>query len=402
MVRPRGQPSFFLYQPNDYANACDGGGRLISHVETPIGIITGELEIPPNVTLDQHLYWSGTMIEDLDNVVPYTCPDHEWKKGYCLFDSEDVYGEGVKLRDPIIASYCKTRFYHPPIDTDGDGIPDDEDPCPLNPDVFCDGNDDDDNGGGPPGGGDIDEDGCQTTFFPDECKLAIVCPDAGATYIDGVTQTESYAGTDPCIHCFTADVCRVVHPETGEEYSEIVGPISGSVTVELVDIPECSGICGIWFTCTATGAFIDYIRAPDCITTNDPVCGFSDLYTIVSLLQEEDAPQSIEVEMTKELALQIINANGDSRNAAKSTEILETLPNPSHNGFVVKYDSNTAYSTDLVIRNVYKEKVYTEAVHIKKGINEFVVDQGLIPGVYVISINNLEKIISTKHVVHSQ
>jgi len=392
---------YFLYTPNDYENPCNGGGSILSHYESVIGIVTGEFQIPSNVALDQHLYWSGTMIEDLiGSNVPFTCTSH-YDKGYCLFDSEDVYGEGIVLRDPIIVSYCKDREYDPIDDADEDGIPDDQDPCPYNPDVFCDGNDDgDDDGNNGSNGGGIDDNGCQTTFLPDQCKLAIVCPDEGVTYVDGVVEPQSYKGREPCIHCFTVDVCTVVHPDNGEVYSEAVGPINGSVTVELVDIPQCGGICGIWFTCTGSGEFIDYICAPDCITANDPICDYSDLHDIVALLKKEDGPAKYETTMTRKMVREIINSQRSIEENQDFRPIIFTIPNPSQSGgFKVRVESEFHTPSLLSIKNAQGKQLYEQEINLLPGVNEFVMDQPLTLGLYIISIIYQEKIISIKHVV---
>lgn len=391
-------PQYFLYEPNNYANPCDGGGYLLSHYETVVGIVSGAITIPPNVAIDAHPNWPGQMMEEINPSFPYTCPPHEWDKGYCLFDSKNVYGPEVQLRDPIIASYCEGRFFDPPLDTDGDGIPDELDPCPLNPDVFCDGNDN--GGGGTVGGGGTDENGCQTTFFPNECRLAIVCPDEDVIYVDGVVENESYSGEEPCIHCFSADVCRVTHPETGEEYSEIVGPISGSVDITVGNIPECGNVCAIIFTCSITGEWW-YLCSADCGTSGNPVCGYNQLDDIASLLMDEGGTQSIEMELTKELALEIIKSNSESRrpNYKHNDNELATIPNPSDEGFVVKYESDRAFRTNLIIRNTYEAVVYEMEVQIDEGLNQFAIEQEFISGIYIISINNHQQIISTKHVI---
>lgn len=389
--------NFYLYEPNNYLKPCEEGGRVISHVETPIGLITGELEIPANVAIDEHIGWVGSMIEDNDYIVPFTCPGDELEKGYCLFNSEDVYGEGVILRDPLIMSYCEGRFYDPPVDTDGDGIPDVEDPCPLDPDVFCDGNDDDNDGG--PSGGNTDANGCTTNFRADECQLIIVCPGEEPTYVEGVVSTESHSGIHPCIYCFTADVCRVVHPETGEEYAEIVGPITSSVGVETIDTDSltCPEICAISFTCN--GDPLHVICAPGCTTINDPVCGFSDLYSVISFSQEEDSPQAIEVEIDREFANDIVSRSSTDKKASEVATKLSTMPNPSGDDFLVVFDSDSIFTTKLKVKTIVGSTILQKEVKVKKGYNEFIINEPLMPGIYTISVEMGNTIKSTKHVV---
>jgi hypothetical protein len=393
---------YLFYQPNDYTKPCAGGGSLLTHYESIVGVISGQKTILPNVAIDAHPYWPLAMLEENDPTFPYKCPPHIYEKGYCLFDSRDVYGDDVILRDPIIASYCKDRFFDPPVDTDGDGLPDVVDPCPLNPDLFCtDGNTGDGTIGGGlgGGGGTTDENGCQTTFLPNECSLAIVCPEGGITIIEGVITTESYSGSTPCIHCFSAEICRVTNPETQEEHASIIGPVTGSVSVTQVDIPECGTICGTRFSCTTTGEVIVDICSPNCHTSSDLVCSNIALVNIIELLQEEGAPESIELEMDPELLLQIINSNRQPSLDYKSEEKLITIPNPSKKEFIVQFDAPNDFSSDLQIRNTYNQVVLSTEIIGAKGINKFNINNDFPPGLYIISIKINDDIISTKHII---
>lgn len=397
---PANYTEFFLYEPNDFLNPCQGGGSMLTHLETAVGIVAGQVTIPPNVAIDQQLFWPLDMIEENDPAFPFSCPPHIFEKGYCLFDSKDVYGPDVDLRDPIIASYCKDRTFSPPVDTDGDGIPDEIDPCPLDPDVFCDPNDDDGGtiGGG---GGSVDEEGCQTNFQPDMCRLVRVCPDSEIEYIQGSVQTESYNGSTPCIHCFEAQVCRVTDPYSGDEYSEIVGPVTGSVSVGIVDVPECNGICGIQFTCSITGEHIITLCNPGCSTYNDPVCSYVDLFSVIELLQQEGAPEAIELEMSREAVLKIIESTRNGQDAIMIPTELITIPNPSTKEFTIEYKADFDFETTLEVRNAYQQLVHSSKIKIKKGDNKIEIDENFDSGLYIISFSRNNQIISTKHVIHN-
>ena len=394
-VDPMDPLIFYRYEPTDDSNPCTSGGRLETHLETENGIVRGFINIPAGVSLDQFSS-SFPLFSDGNSYYDYSCPSYEINKGYCLFDALDVYG--ISLNHKLLVEYCPSSTYDPPVDTDGDGLPDDVDPCPTNPDVFCE----EDEGGGSNTGGTVDENGCVTNFHRTDCQLSKVCPDEEVEYTDGTIEEETFAGMSPCIHCFTAEICRVTDFDTGIEYSSIVGPLLNQVAYTITDGPDCPSNCSYEYKCLITGEILGYtcteIGCTFTPTVWEPICEGEEYDGVISLLDNEGDTQSLYTWLSEDQAMRIINQyHGKKMN---ETITLTTVPNPSSSIFSIRITSPKQQNNTLSIKNILGEEVYSKAVKLIAGINTIDIDHSFISGLYYISVTDAHGISQTiKHII---
>ncbi len=385
---------YYRFHPTDWNNPCSGGGFLETHVESNGSIIVTNKYIEPNLALDEAIAYISYLPLDYLNLF---CTDEAEYRGYCLFEGLDVYG--VEIRNHLVATYCSEAVWLE--DSDGDYIPDISDPCPQIWGTECDdpstggpSDDDDPNTGGP------NVNGCSTTFTDgEECSLEIDCVGEETVVIEGSTVTEVYSGSEPCLHCFSVDLCTVTDPETSEEYIEIISFNSG-MTITIGDINECGNVCAIVFTCNLTGE-VFWLCASDCQTSTNPLCNHQQVVDIVSLLNNNDDTEKFEVEVTEETVLNILNLKRENNISSTSTLEVSTIPNPSFNDhrFIIHANSLRSFKSTLSIYNIFGELIIQNNIKVRKGVNEYQIDKTLPPGVYFIKILDNQKIITTKHAV---
>jgi len=391
--------NYFRFYPLDWSDPCYGGGYLRTHIETPNGIFINEVFIPANTALAQ-TYW------DLDLPLGggLSCNASSLNKGFCLFAGIDVYG--VEIRRDLIAPFCDDETFVPIVDTDGDGLPDDQDPCPFKFGVFCDDEDD--------GEEDIPNwdlgSGCVYLFEPDQCMVNIIC-DQSSTTLTGSISEEFHSGSDPCFHCFSADVCRISNPQGGEDYVSIVGDVNDMLTVAPIsNSTPLNCICGYAFycgeeysllgtncsnvPCTDSGPPPDLLFDVLCRVTNSNNAG-----GIIALQNEEDFEVALRnVKITKKEALSIIKAK--QMQVPLKIE-MKSIPNPSREAFELEIFSEYKSNGKVLIHNIVGEILYSKWIDIEKGINKVSLEPQLHQGLYYITLqvkSNTEK--SIKHVVY--
>ena len=386
---------YYRFHPIDWDNPCFGGGYLETHIEFEGSIYKTNKYIGRDIALDQE---ESTVELPLDPNGTY-CSTSSLYRGYCLFEGIDVYG--VEISRHLIATYCKDDIFVPDPDADGDGIPDDEDPCPYVFGVFCD---DDDDGVGTNPNWDTDE-GCVPLFEPEECLVNIVCNDGSITTIDGVYSNEFFSGTEPCVHCFEATVCRVPDPNGGDDFVSIVGDIDDKLSViQVVDINGCG--CGYLFSCDLE-PFYTLCLGDECPDVEDmqtalfeAKCSRPDHDVIIALQEEDDPWEYITSQkIGKKEALEIIRRSDKLK--SENDFVLSSQPNPSGDQFEVIILSEKNISGTLRITNIVGENVLIQPIDLFKGRNSFNIDLPLSSGLYYITVRtNTQNTKSIKHVIY--
>ena len=394
-----GEKNYFRFYPISYADPCFGGGYLRTHVEANGSIYVNEIYIPGNTALSQTSWELDLPLDDQGN----ECSPSTLNRGFCLFEGIDVYG--VEILRHLIAPYCDEEQYVPIIDSDNDGIPNDEDPCPYVFGVFCD---DEEEGEEDvpiwnPGGG------CIYLFEEEHCLLNVIC-DGSSSTINGTITNEFHSGSEPCFHCFSADICRIPDPLGGPDYVSIVGNINNGLTVAAItNSSQFDCVCGYGFYCGEENTFL----GANCIDEpcqDGPPSGLS-MENVCHLVINNNSPhialQSNEdnletslqrTKISKEDALSIIMTK--ERKTQPSLSI-NTVPNPSSSEFELLVLSDKEGIGTIQIFNVIGESLFQKKIDVIPGKISYRVDSVLTPGIYYVALKingNLEQTI--KHVVY--
>ncbi len=390
---PGGLKNYFRFFPLDYADPC-GAGYLRTHVEDYGGIYLTEIYIPSGTAL-AHTYWNTAM--PLDDMGLW-CDAGTWFKGYCLFEGIDVYG--VETIRHLAVAYCKQDVFVPMPDTDNDGIPDDEDPCPYVVGVFCDDEDDEDDDvpNWDPGSG------CVALFEEEQCLINIVCDAGPATIIYGTISEEFFSGSDPCYHCFSADVCRIPNPQGGPGFVSIVGDVNDMLSTYVVQNALGCDACGYGFYCgdenELLGVICDNSCPPSVEILIEARCSLQESEDEIALQGNQDDPSSLRQnqKITREAALSIIRSK--QRYNEPVLEVI-SIPNPSDGVFDLQIISEKAGKGVARIFNIVGEVVYNMEIGIQQGENLHRIDSKFNPGLYYIAVKVNGKIEQTiKHVVY--
>ncbi len=391
--------NYFRFYPIDWADPCFGGGYLRTLVEANGGIYLNEVYIPANTALAQASWNVALPLDDQGN----WCDQSTFNKGFCLFEGIDVYG--VETIRHLIAPFCEVEMFIPIIDSDNDGIPDDEDPCPYVTGIFCDDEDDEDDDvpNWDPGSG------CVALFEEEQCLVNIVCDASPATTIYGTISEEFYSGSDPCYHCFSADVCRIPNPQGGPDFVSIVGDINDMLsTYPVTNSTQLDCVCGYAFYCGDENSLLGTncmdepcIDGPPSNLLFDVVCRFANNNTgIITLQNDEDDIESYlqHPTISKDAALSIVKAQ--QRYNEPELRII-SIPNPSDGVFDLQIMSEKAERGMVQIINIVGEIMYNKEITIQRGENLYRIDGKFNSGLYYIAFRVNGQIEQTiKHVVY--
>lgn len=390
-----GQKNWFRFYPIDFADPCYGGGYLRTHIESNGNIYLNEIYIAPNEALAQ-THWSGYLPLDDDGLF---CEISTFNRGFCLFDGLDVYG--VEVIYPLIAPYCDEEGFIPITDSDNDGIPDDEDPCPYIAGVLCNEGDE-----GEEDNPDLTtSDGCTILFEEEQCLINIVCPDGTTSTIYGEVTEEFHSGSDPCYHCFSANICRIPHPQGGPDFVSIQGQINDMLSTYMITDSDYCTECGFGFYCgaenTLLGVFCDDSCPPSAEIIVGKRCTYQENEIAFTFHDNQDDPSALKLDqhISKADALTIVK---NSKRTQKTPIIqLQSIPNPSEGVFDLVFHTNSENSGILNIRNITGQAVVKKKLNFVKGYNKYSVHSALSPGLYYISISINDQIKQTiKHVVY--
>ena len=347
----------FYYIPYNYDTPCSGGGRLRTYQIIDGVVEFNDVVIPPYANIPADIYNA-----QIHNLFPGL--DCTFTGGSCVFDALDVFGFSLSKR--LLLPYCKEfgpdREGDPFVDSDADGIPDDIDECPHDPDPFCSALDTDGDGVPNEDEGTYNE-GCHE----EEVVLDYGCDIRVYRKCDDGTSTLLYEldgeNVQPCRQVtIDGDCIRVrAYCTTGCHYEVLVNP--GNTPTSY---PE--------------DAYYN------CDNVNIQVC--DDLIT--------DSGCGSGITANEELTLSTMRSQ--EREEEKSL-LLQVYPNPFTDQLYVNYSLSTEEGLiDISIYNSFGQKALQKSYELGKGAHALFLDtSNLRQGVYHLVVTNENgKYVSTK------